>query len=130
MSDAREWLEQARDELLTVKTVMEKQGKLTGQACFHSQLAAEKAIKASLIFLEIKFPLDHNLTRLSNLLPADWAYLVQQNDLNMLSDWAVNGRYYNTTSKPSIGQAQEAYRQAKAVVSVMKKSLEEAGLPL
>jgi len=109
---------------------MEKKERLTGQACFHSQLAAEKAIKAGLVFLKVKFPLDHNLKRLSSLYPKDWAAMLQKSNLTLLSNWAVDSRYYNTANKPSVGQAQEAYQQAKTVVAAIEQFLEKAGVSL
>ncbi|MCY4615587.1 MAG: HEPN domain-containing protein [Chloroflexi bacterium] len=42
---------------------------VVGPACFHSQQAAEKALKAALVLEGIEFPYVHDLTRLRNLLP-------------------------------------------------------------
>ncbi|MEM8505548.1 MAG: HEPN domain-containing protein [Cyanobacteria bacterium P01_D01_bin.1] len=125
LESTAEWLSSANDEILTVELLREKGQQLTSQICFHSQLAAEKAIKAGLTFLNVEFPLIHNLVKLSNLLPPDWDSLPETEALTVLSEWAVKGRYTRTTTRPSIGQSEEAYRQAKAVIEAITKELND-----
>ena len=45
---------------------------VVGPACFHSQQAAEKAMKGALVLEGIEFPYVHDLRRLRNLLPDGW----------------------------------------------------------
>ena len=123
LDSTAEWLSSANDEILTVEILREKGQHLTGQICFHSQLAAEKAIKAGLTFLDIQFPLIRDLVKLRQLLPSDWDSLPDTEALTVLSEWAKKGRYVQTATLPSIGQSEEAYRQAKAVVTAIEKAL-------
>lgn len=125
-----EWISSANDEILTVEILREKGQHLTSQICFHSQLAAEKAIKAGLTFLDLQFPLTQNLVKLKNLLPPEWDSLPNTEALTVLSEWAAKGRYTQTMTRPSIGQSEEAYRQAKAVVEAIGKELSNEGFSL
>ncbi len=125
LDSTAEWLSSAGDEILTVEILREKGQHLTGQICFHSQLAAEKALKAGLTFLNLQFPLVRDLVKLRKLLPPDWNSLPDTEALTVLSEWAKKGRYTQTNALPSIGQAEEAYRQAKAVVEAIKKELND-----
>ena len=64
--DPREWLNRARSNLALAKnrvpdTYLE-------DLCFEAQQAAEKAIKARMIKLDIEFPYVHDLARLLSLL--------------------------------------------------------------
>ncbi len=127
LDSTAEWISSAKDEILTVEILREKGQHLTSQICFHSQLAAEKAIKAGLTFLDLQFPLTQNLVKLKNLLPPDWNSLPDTEALTVLSEWAVKGRYTQTTTRPSIGQSEEAYRQAKLVVAAIGKELSTRG---
>jgi HEPN domain-containing protein len=65
-------------------------------ACFHIQQAAEKALKAVLVFLGIDFPYTHNIQALVDLLPED----VRSSDLSSapeLNAYAVLARYPRDT---------------------------------
>ena len=58
-------------------------------ACWLAQQAAEKAIKAVLVFLQIDFPRRHDLDALRNLVPDGWQVRVEQLSLAGLTEWAV-----------------------------------------
>jgi HEPN domain-containing protein len=52
--DPREWLNRARSDLVLAR--LEKEGIYLEDMCFHTQQAAEKAIKALLINRHVEFP--------------------------------------------------------------------------
>ena len=66
------WLSYAYLDLKAAETLMKGANNFSSQVCFLSQQAAEKAIKAALIFLGIEFPFSHDLDRLRELLTEDW----------------------------------------------------------
>ncbi len=68
-SEAPRWLRSAREDLHIVRMALGEDPPVVGPACFHSQQAAEKALKAALVLEGIEFPYVHDLTRLRNLLP-------------------------------------------------------------
>ena len=62
-SDPRAWLELARSNLLLAQKGKRK-GVLLEDLCFNAQQAAEKALKAVCLHLELDFPKTHSITRL------------------------------------------------------------------
>ena len=64
--DPREWLNRARSNLALAKNRVPDA--YLEDLCFEAQQAAEKAIKARLMMLNIEFPYVHDLARLLSLL--------------------------------------------------------------
>jgi HEPN domain-containing protein len=62
--DPREWLNRARSNLAKARSGSEVPGVYLEDLCFDAQQAAEKAVKAVLISLNVRFPYVHNLARL------------------------------------------------------------------
>ena len=63
--DPREWLNRARSNLARAK--VKRKGVYLEDLCFDAQQAAEKAIKALLIKLDVNFPYVHDLAELLTL---------------------------------------------------------------
>ena len=57
--EARRWLRSAREDLRIVRMALDDDPPLVGPASFHSQQAAEKALKAALVLEGIEFPYVH-----------------------------------------------------------------------
>jgi len=91
--DAKRWLEYARQDLDSSEKMLSQGDFVYRHICFLSQQAAEKAIKAIFIYLQIDFPWRHDLDALRNLLPDDWEVKHEQTDLARLTEWAVESRY-------------------------------------
>lgn len=90
----REWLEKAYKDLATAELVAERGDYFADIACFHAQQAAEKAIKAYLIWKDIEPPRTHALGALVNLLPSDDLFLESwRPTLDRMSAYAVANRY-------------------------------------
>ena len=70
-AEARRWLRYALDDL-EIAGQMARDAARPRYACWFSQQAAEKALKAALVLEGIDAPYIHDLRRLRNLLPADW----------------------------------------------------------
>ena len=64
--DPREWLNRARSNLALAEHRIS--GAYLEDLCFEAQQAAEKAIKAVLISIEVQYPYVHDLARLLSLL--------------------------------------------------------------
>ncbi len=96
--------------------------------CFLSQQAAEKSLKAVLIFEQIQFPFRHDLDELRNLVPENWAPRSCPVDLAELREWAVEARYPTDDDDPIWEDAQRAVEQAKALYDVARSDLQMRGL--
>lgn len=62
--DPRAWLNRARSNVLRAKADIRLSDIYLEDRCFDAQQAAEKAIKAVLIHLAVRFPYVHDLTAL------------------------------------------------------------------
>jgi HEPN domain-containing protein len=77
------------------------------------QQAAEKALKAVLVFEQIAFPYTHNLTTLSNPIPDEWSVAQAEADLERLSEYAVESRYPGDLPEITSTEAEEATADAR-----------------
>ncbi|MGB9610524.1 MAG: HEPN domain-containing protein [Bryobacteraceae bacterium] len=62
-----QWLESAASDLRLARLASQHRGVRREQICFHAQQAAEKALKAVLLFQEMEFPFTHDLEELLRL---------------------------------------------------------------
>ena len=88
---------------------------VVGPACFHSQQAAEKALKAALVLEGIEFPCVHDLRRLRNLLPDGWPGGPSNIALQRLTEWGAESRYPGDWPELSTAAAAGAEADARAV---------------
>lgn len=92
--DPREWLNRAKSNLAKAKSASELPEVYLDDLCFDAQQAAEKAIKAVLIHLGVRFPYVHDLARLLALVEQVGQQVPQNIKLAaILSDYAVEARY-------------------------------------
>ena len=71
-SEAARWLRYAREDLQAAQVGLTNRRLVPRHSCLFAQQAAEKAIKAGLVLLQINFPKTHVLDALRNMLPPDW----------------------------------------------------------
>jgi HEPN domain-containing protein len=95
-NDYRAWLAKASEDLQTVRLILqadETQWKPWGVICFHAQQAAEKTLKALLVFKRIEPPAIHNLQAILTqcLEFGDIAHL--ERDCRSLTQYAITTRY-------------------------------------
>ena len=95
--------------------------------CFLAQQAAEKAIKAGLVFLQINFPKTHVLDAIRNMLPGDWATRRECPDLADLTEWAVESRYPDNWPEATPADAADAVAKAKLVLEAIERDLARHG---
>lgn len=125
-SEARRWLGEARNELLVAVVLVEDERVPPRAACFHAHLAAEKAMKALIIFREIVLAKSHDLARLIQLLPRDDRVLFDVDDLEELNPWTIEGRYPADLSDPSTTAVVDLVACARRVVDAVDGALRAA----
>ncbi len=126
LSVLRRWLRYAEDDLRAAEILLE-QGSIPRTSCFHAQQAAEKAIKAVFVFLQVDFPFTHNLDRLRDLLPDGWTLKEDFPDLARLSAWAVEPRYPGAVIEASRQDAETAVEQARNIYETTLEDLKRHG---
>lgn len=67
LEESRDWLTRAKRDLLVAEQTLRVEPVLAEQVAFHSQQAAEKALKAFLTAHDRPIPRTHNLERLARL---------------------------------------------------------------
>ena len=86
------WLKNAISDLRLSRIEL-PEGVMYEQLCFHAQQAAEKSIKALLLYLDIKFTLTHSIQLLISLLPPEFQSLSVIKEAVILTPYAVLTRY-------------------------------------
>jgi HEPN domain-containing protein len=93
-----EWLRRARSSLALARSHRELPGVLFEDLCFDAQQAAEKGIKAVLVYLQVQFPKTHAVSELLDLVEgAGLAVPPGIREANRLTRYAVTTRYVGLT---------------------------------
>ena len=111
---AEDWLRYAKSDLELAR-IEKPEGVLLENLCFHAQQAAEKTLKAVLIFLEIDFPRTHNIRTLLDLLPEGVGVPPEVEESAALTDYAVESRYPRSNEPVD----DEEYRQVIGLAGVV-----------
>ena len=112
----QDWLRHAKADLALATSPLPRDG-LYSTLCFHAQQAAEKSIKAVLVFRGVVFPKVHSLTRLIDLLPADINRNPSLIESARLTVYATVFRYPGEDDEPDVpaNKYQEAVYLAEMV---------------
>lgn len=128
LAEVRRWLHFAREDLAAAKAMLGQQEMVPRHACWLAQQAAEKALKAVLVFLQVDFPRRHDLDALRNLVPPGWRAKEDHPDLAGLTEWAVEARYPGDWPEATESDARAAVQQAQAVWASVYTDLAQRGL--
>ena len=123
--ETQRWLDYARSDLDAGNALLREPQPHPRQACFLAQQAAEKALKAVLVFLEIPFTYTHDLDRLRDLIPTDWHVKAAHPDLAELTIWAVEARYPGDSPEAVAADARAALQLAEAIYHAVAIELQE-----
>jgi HEPN domain-containing protein len=125
--EVRRWLRYAHEDLTTAELLSRTPEAIPRHVCFLAQQAAEKALKAVLVFLDNDVPLTHNLDILRDTISEAWQLKEDHPDLVNLSFWAVEARYPTELPDPTPEDASVAVQQARAVWESVVRDMERAG---
>lgn len=120
--EAEAWLQLAREDLMSARTLLENQTQGLRNAAFLAQQAAEKALKALLIAADLPVPRVHNLGALAASLPVD-SEQIDDEALAALTPWAVGGRYGAGEPAVSPREASRLIALADSVVEICRALL-------
>ena len=113
--EALRWLRFSEEDLSVASRLMTGIPTAPRHACWLSQQAAEKALKAALVLDEVEFPFTHDLDALRNLLPGSWSVRDTHPDLAELTEWAMETRYPGDWPEHTDADATRAVFQARSV---------------
>ncbi len=128
LDEIRRWLRFAREDLEAAEALLGEAGFIPRHACWLTQQAAEKALKAALVSQQVNFPFRHDLDALRNLLPEGWYVKTQHPDLAELTEWAVEARYPGDWPDATVDEARRAAGQARAVYESVLADLVQRGI--
>ncbi|MCH7700774.1 MAG: HEPN domain-containing protein [Planctomycetes bacterium] len=129
LAEVREWLRKASLDRRMAEAGLAQTPPITAAAAFHSQQAAEKSIKAFLVFHEQPFEHIHDLAVLLGQcakLDADWAPL--RDSVEPLTTYAVRFRYPGPPD-PSVDEVQAALDVVREVWDFVVVRLPEEARP-
>ena len=127
LADTAHWLCYAEEDLTTAEIFLGHPHVPPRQCCWFAQQAAEKALKAALIFLQIDFPRTHDLDTLRDLVPESWQLKTVHPDLSNLTRWAVEARYPEDMQGATKAEATQAVEQARAIWTSVSTALAQHG---
>jgi HEPN domain-containing protein len=120
----------AAEDLVTAEKIARSRTMPPRNACYHAQQTVEKALKAALIFRQIRFPFRHDLNELRDLLPTGWNVKTQHPNLSALTLWVVEARYPSGLPDATRGEAQAAVREARRVYETIRADMIGHGFTL
>jgi HEPN domain-containing protein len=127
IAECRRWLRFAREDLDAGAAIFASGG-TPRHACWLAQQAAEKAIKAALVFVQVEFPRSHDLEWLRSLLPPEWRCRSIPPDVSALTEWAVESRYPGDWPEAAPADAVQAMEAARLLVHAAEEQLAERGV--
>ena len=115
--EIKQWLVKSQHDLGAASRLMEGDEPYLDMAVYHCQQAAEKAIKAYLVYQDIVFEKTHNLNALLGTCVSLDPRFKQLDELaEILTPYATEFRYPGDDMEPEKDEAQEAFVSAKAFV--------------
>lgn len=125
---AEDWLRRAHSDLALAR-LPRPPGVLLEDLCYHSQQAAEKALKAVLIARSRTVPRTHSIPRLLELMPAQVAVPETVQEAAILTDYAVSARYPGLLEPIEEDELERAISLAESVVAWAKAQIIEPEKP-
>ena len=126
--DELRWLRYAREDLSLASALLEQGHPVPRHACWLSQQAAEKAIKAALVLAFGEAPFLHDLEALLNLLGEDWPDELSGADLEALTPWASDARYPVDRPEPTDENAVHSVAEAQRVYDAISGEFARRGV--
>jgi len=124
LTEAREWLARADEDLQVAELTRHATPALLGSSAYHSQQAAEKALKAFLAARQMPFRLTHDLVELQgNCSSVDAGFGGLAAAAQTLTPYATQFRYPGGPIAPPAADAEEAARLAHDVVNFVRARL-------
>lgn len=118
------WMEKSRRDLVMAETALDDEWRFWDQACFHSQQAGEKALKALQAAIGIVPTRTHDLVLIAQALRV--AIALPESVLEAcgrLSQYSVTPRYPSFLAPETEDQARQALARAREIVAFTQQQL-------
>ncbi len=126
-SEHEMWVEKAENDRLNISNNLESDRVPWDTICFHAQQAAEKYLKAFLIYHDCRPIRTHDLGRvLNDCLVFDETLIVLRDECNRLTDYAVTARYPDLYAETEEETARAAVAAADSICEAIISRLPSA----
>lgn len=125
---ALRWLQYSSDDLEHALHLLNTAPRSSPLVSYLCQQSAEKAIKASLVLEQIRFPHTHDLDTLCDMLPEGWAVKKERRKFAKLSSWNTNARYPGEWPAPTREDAIGAESTARVIYESVAAEFECRGI--
>jgi len=110
------WIGKADKHVLSAEHELSFSDAVTEAVCFHCQQAVEKFLKAYLVFHGVSYTKTHEIGELiTKCEKTDREISVLKDEADKLTDYAIEIRYPEEWSEPSLEEAKEAFEIAKKI---------------
>ena len=122
------WLRKAENDLEIAELLLNNY--FRGESTFHSQQAAEKALKALITATGSQPPKTHNITKLLQIIEKEKIDTreLRNSGVEKLTLYAVEVRYPDFEEEPSEEEAEEALELARKVLEWATERVKEMGI--
>ena len=114
----KQWIAKADNDISSAKILIEHEPMILDNACFHSQQAIEKYLKAYLIYNQKDITKTHDIEYLIELcsnIDSEFSSV----DLKDISSFAVKFRYPHDSLMPTIEEANEYLQMALDIKEIV-----------
>ena len=126
MLEHERWLMIVKEDLAVAKLLLK--GEYFSSVTYHSQQAAEKALKAFLVFKDRPIIKTHNLLKLLELCIAiDRDFQKQLDAADYVNPFSTKFRYPDEFSIPDLQAAKLAIKHAQSIVTFVNKKIAAPG---
>ena len=124
-----QWLIKAGNDFQSALNLLDSPVIITDSVCFHSQQAAEKYLKAYLVFNGREIHKTHDIALLIKecmAIDSSFAYLLEK-EVHFLTPYGTVIRYPDDFYIPDVEESKEAMRYAEIVRDFVRARLSEEG---
>lgn len=124
------WRRRADEDLAVAGQLLSDGVSYFGSIGFHAQQAAEKFLKAFLVWHQIEFPKTHDLSQLLQLVALrEKSVSVSLQGILVLTDYGVDTRYPGDLPDLTANEASQAIELARQTKDAVLKSLSDSSAP-
>jgi HEPN domain-containing protein len=124
LSPAQRWYRLAEEDVAAAKVLLADSSTALRIVGFLSQQAVEKALKALLLELGVVPPKIHGLRQLKNQAPAASRPSIDDDDLDLLDPWVIDGRYAADLPDVDVAEASELLEAAQRIVQIVGETMD------
>jgi HEPN domain-containing protein len=128
VAETLRWMRYALEDLQSAEAIRAVADVPHRTVCFFAQQAAEKALKAAVVFENKDVPRTHDLEAVLALIPPDWGVAGWTGQLAGLSRWATFSRYPGGGPDPTADICEEALSLSHELVEAVVQAFQIRGL--